>query len=60
MASGEVVLAAVPGVSVGIARALLDKFGCVAGVAAASEGELRAVPGVGRTRAVALRDALLC
>jgi ERCC4-type nuclease len=59
VASGEVVLAAVPGISVGIARTLLDQFGSVAGVAAASEDGLLAVPGIGVNRATALRRALL-
>jgi DNA excision repair protein ERCC-4 len=58
IASGEVVLVAVPHISVGVARALLERFGSVAGVAAAPTEELLDVRGVGRARVAELRRAL--
>jgi len=59
VAAGELLLASIPGISVGQGRALLDRFGSVAGIAAADEDELLAVPGVGQMRAAAIRRALL-
>ena len=50
----EAMLAAVPGISVVGARALLDRFGSVRAVVEADEAALRSVPGVGPTRARAL------
>lgn len=58
VAAGELLLASVPGISVGVGRALLKRFGSVAGIAAAEEDELLAVPGVGQMRASAIRQAL--
>ncbi len=54
----EAMLAAVPGISVETARALLNWFGSVAAVINAGEDALREVPGVGLARAGALRDAV--
>jgi Fanconi anemia group M protein len=54
----EAMLAAVPGISVAGARALLERFGTVAGVVAAGEHAWREVPGVGPARARALREAI--
>lgn len=45
------VLEGVPGVSAGLARLLLQHFGSIARIAAASEAELCAVPGIGAKRA---------
>jgi len=59
VAAGELLLASIPGISVGQGRALIDRFGSVAGLAAADEDELLAVPGVGQMRAAAIRRALL-
>jgi DNA integrity scanning protein DisA with diadenylate cyclase activity len=59
VAAGELLLASIPGISVGQGRALLDRFGSVASIAAADEDELLAVPGVGQMRAAAIRRALL-
>ena len=50
----ESVLAAVPGISVTLARRLLDRFGSVAAVMAADPVELTAVEGVGARRVSAL------
>ncbi len=55
----EAVLAAVPGVSVTLARALLAEFGSVAGVIEAGPERWVGVAGVGRARAEALAKALL-
>jgi ERCC4-type nuclease len=41
------VLEGIPGISASLAGALLARFGSVAGVAAASEDEIRGVPGIG-------------
>ena len=54
----EAVLAAVPGISVAGARALLERFGSVADVASAGPAELAAVPGIGPVRASAISSAL--
>jgi ERCC4-type nuclease len=54
----EAMLAAVPGISVVCARALLDRFGSVSAVVAAEESELLQVPGIGPKRAAALRRAV--
>jgi Fanconi anemia group M protein len=53
----EAMLAAVPGISVVGARALLAQFGTVAGVVAAGYDAWLRVPGIGPARASALRDA---
>lgn len=55
----EAVLAAVPGISVRLARSLLAEFGSVAGVIEAGPECWVAVHGVGRARAEALAKALL-
>jgi DNA excision repair protein ERCC-4 len=57
--SPEAVLAAIPGISVGVARLLLDRFGSVRAVSESDPREWQQVPGVGPGRAAALRDALL-
>jgi ERCC4-type nuclease len=54
----EAMLAAVPGISVTGARALLLRFGTVAGVVSAGHDAWLTVPGIGRARAAALREAL--
>ncbi len=54
----EAMLAAVPGISTGTARALLERFGSVSGVLAAGPGEWRSVPGIGPERIRALAEAL--
>jgi Fanconi anemia group M protein len=54
----EAMLASVPGISVVGARALLCRFGSVAGVVTADEGEWLDVPGIGPSRASALRSAI--
>jgi ERCC4-type nuclease len=54
----EAMLAAVPGISVTGARALLERFGTVAGVVGAGHERWLDVPGVGPARAEALRRAL--
>ena len=54
----EAMLAAVPGISVRAARALLDRFGSVSAVLRAGETEWLEVPGIGPRRATALRDAV--
>jgi ERCC4-type nuclease len=54
----EAMLAAVPGVSVATARALLVEFGSVAGIAAAGPGRWLGVRGLGQARAQALARAL--
>jgi DNA excision repair protein ERCC-4 len=53
--AAQAMLAAIPGVSAGTARALLDTFGSVAGVLRATDDELLAVRGVGSRRLRALR-----
>jgi ERCC4-type nuclease len=57
-ASAEAILAAVPGVSVTTARALLEHFGSVASVFGADPAEWLAVPGVGPERARQLAETL--
>jgi len=54
----EAMLAAVPGISVAGARALLERFGSVSAVFAADEHDWLDVPGIGPTRAAALRAAI--
>jgi len=54
----EALLASVPGISTTGARALLERFGTVAAVVAASPEEWLAVPGIGRERARALAESL--
>ena len=54
----EAVLAAVPGISARLSRALLAEFGSVAGVSEAGPERWVGVQGVGRTRAAALAKAL--
>jgi ERCC4-type nuclease len=56
--ASEAMLAAVPGISVRNARALLGHFGTVAGVVAAGYDAWLTVPGIGPARAAALREAL--
>ena len=54
----EAALAAVPGISVVLARRLLERFGSVAGVAGATRDDLLDGPGMGAVRAAALVSAL--
>ena len=54
----EAMLAAVPGISVAGARAMLERFGSIAAVLAADEREWLEVPGIGPRRAAALRSAI--
>jgi ERCC4-type nuclease len=54
----EAMLAAVPGISTVGARALLERFGSLAGLLAAPVDEWLTVPGIGRERARALAEAL--
>jgi ERCC4-type nuclease len=54
----EAMLAAVPGISVVGARALLQRFGSVAAVVAAKEDDWLGVRGIGPHRAAALRAAI--
>jgi len=54
----EAMLAAIPGISTVSARALLDRFGSIAEVIAASPEALRDVPGIGSARANALRSSI--
>jgi ERCC4-type nuclease len=56
--ASEAMLAAVPGLSTVSARALLVRFGTVAGVLAASPEDWMAVKGIGRARAQSLARAL--
>jgi ERCC4-type nuclease len=56
--AAEAMLCAVPGISVITARALLGRFGSVARLSAATEAELRSVPGVGPVRAASLHRAV--
>ena len=51
-------LTAVPGIGSHYARALLERFGSVEAVVAASDEELREVPGIGPARVRALRRTL--
>jgi ERCC4-type nuclease len=50
-------LVAIPGISTITARALLERFGSPAGIAAALPEEWLEVPGIGGERARALADA---
>jgi DNA excision repair protein ERCC-4 len=54
--TAEALLAAVPGISVASARALLQRFGSVAAVVAAEPADWLAVPGIGPERARALAE----
>ena len=54
----EALLAAVPGISAVLAQALLERFGSVAGLLAATPAEWLTVPGIGRERARSLETAL--
>jgi ERCC4-type nuclease len=54
----EAMLAAVPGISVAGARALLEHFGSVSAVVAGRDDEWLRVPGIGPRRAAALRSAI--
>lgn len=54
----EAMLAAVPGISVAGARALLERFGSVSAIVAADECDWLDVPGIGPRRAAALRSAI--
>ncbi|MGZ8691728.1 MAG: ERCC4 domain-containing protein [Gaiellaceae bacterium] len=54
----EAMLASVPGISTVGARALLERFGSLAGVLAAPVEEWLTVPGIGRERARSLAEAL--
>lgn len=54
----EAMLAAVPGISVAGARALLERFGSVSAIVAADSREWMEVPGIGPRRADALRSAV--
>jgi DNA excision repair protein ERCC-4 len=56
--TAEALLAAVPGISTGSARALLERFGSVADVVAADPTEWLTVPGIGPERARALQETL--
>lgn len=56
---GVAVLAGVPGISVGIASSLVERFGSVEGVLAAGPDAWAGVEGIGRVRAQALASALL-
>lgn len=57
-ATAEAVLAAVPGLSTVSARALLARFGRIAGVVSAKQEEWMEVPGIGQQRAQMLADTL--
>jgi ERCC4-type nuclease len=54
----RLMLCGVPGISPRLADALLDEFGSIAGLAAASTSDLLAVRGLGPARIAALRRAL--
>jgi DNA excision repair protein ERCC-4 len=56
--AAEALLAAVPGISTSSARALLARFGSVAGVVAAGPDEWLTVPGIGPDRARSLAETL--
>jgi ERCC4-type nuclease len=56
--TAEAFLAAVPGISTGSARALLERFGSVADVVAAGPDEWLTVPGIGPERVRALQETL--
>jgi ERCC4-type nuclease len=57
--AAEAAIAAVPGISVVLARRLLRRFGTVAGVIAAGPDQWQAVEGMGAVRVAALDAALL-
>ena len=52
------ILQALPGVSRGLAEALLEQFGSIAAVMTASDEQLLSVAGMGKKRVAALREAL--
>jgi ERCC4-type nuclease len=54
----EAMLAAIPGISVARARALLAHFGSVSAIVSADERDWLLVPGIGPKRAAALRAAI--
>ena len=56
--AAEAALASIPTVSSGCAKALLEQFGSVAGVAAAELERLTAVPGIGPVRAALIAETL--
>jgi ERCC4-type nuclease len=56
--TAEALLAAVPGISTTSARALLERFGSVAGVVAADPADWLSVQGIGPERARALQETL--
>lgn len=56
--ASEAMIAAVPGISVRSARALLERFGSVSAVIAAEDKEWMAVPGIGAARVASLRAAI--
>ncbi len=56
--TAEALLAAVPGISTGSARALLERFGSVADVVAAGPDDWITVPGIGPERVRALQETL--
>jgi ERCC4-type nuclease len=58
ISDAEAVLAAVPGISVVTARALLARFGSIAAIVAADRSTLQEVVGVGRERANALHSMI--
>ena len=57
-AQAELMLTAVPGISLSMARSLLASYGSVAAVAALGPAGLRAHPGIGKVRASRLVEAL--
>ena len=57
-AQAEVMLSVVPGISLTMARSLLDAFGSLSAIAAAAPEGLRDHPGIGRVRAARLAEAL--
>ncbi len=56
--TAEALLAAVPGISTGSARALLERFGSVADVIAAGPDAWLTVPGIGPERVRTLQETL--
>ncbi len=56
--AAEALLAAVPGISTTLARALLERFGTVADVVSAAPEEWMKVPGIGPERVRTLEDTL--
>jgi len=58
VASPVGLISAIPGIGIDHAKALMLEFGSIAAVAAASEHELRSIPGIGHERARALTRAL--